>query len=87
MTTIKLDEDFDFGFTSVGEGDIKLEELSELSDLTDKYKANLEKMHKLITPLIKNLMANSDKSYIHWPNRQEKLIEFQKQLDSLLNVE
>ena len=87
MSTINLDEEFDFGFTSVGEGDIKLEELSELSNLSDKYKANLEKMHKLITPLIKNLMADSDKAYIHWPNRKEKLIQFKKQLDALLNVE
>lgn len=88
MSTINLDEEFDFGFTSVGEGDIKLEELSELSNLTDKYRDNLEKMHKLITPLIKNLMADADtKAYIHWPNRKEKLIQFKKQLDALLNVE
>ena len=88
MSTINLDEDFDFGFTSVDENDINKEVLAEVGDLVDLYKMRLEKMHKLITPLIKNLMADADtKAYIHWPNRKEKLIQFQKQLDALLNVE
>lgn len=87
MTSIKLDEDFDFGFTSVDENDINKEVLTELSDTSDLYKQRLEQMYKLITPLIKNLMADADtKAYIHWPNRKEKLIQFQKQLDALLDL-
>lgn len=87
MTSIKLDEDFDFGFTSVDESDINKEVLIELSDTSDLYKSRLEQMYKLITPLIKNLMADADtKAYIHWPNRKEKLIQFQKQLDALLDL-
>lgn len=86
MTTIKLDEDFDFGFTSVDESDINRDVLEELSGTSDLYKDRLQKMHKLITPLIKNLMADADtKAYIHWPNRKEKLIQFQQKLDDLLD--
>ena len=36
--------------------------------------------------LLKNLMADADtKAYIHWPNRKEKLIQFQQKLDDLLD--
>jgi len=85
MTTIKLDEEFDFGFTSVDENDITSGIASELTSLSDDYKDRLHKMHKLITPLIDNLAAGSDtNAYIHWPNRKEKLIEFQTKLDELL---
>lgn len=87
MSTINLDEEFDFGFTSVDESDINKEVLEEIAGTSDLYKARLHKMHKMITPLIKNLMADADtKAYIHWPNRKEKLQQFQKQLDDLLSV-
>lgn len=87
MSTINLDEEFDFGFTSVDENDINKEVLAELSDTSDLYRTRLEKMYKMITPLVKNLMADADtKAYIHWPNRKEKLQQFQKQLDDLLKV-
>jgi hypothetical protein len=86
MTTIKLDEDFDFGFTSVDGSDINRDVLEELSGTSDLYKDRLHTMHRLITPLIKNLMADADtKAYIHWPNRKEKLIQFQEKLDNLLD--
>jgi hypothetical protein len=85
MTTIKLNEEFDFGFTSVDESDINNDALNELAGLSDDYKGRLHRMHKLITPLINNLAADADtKAYIHWPNRKEKLIQFQEQLDELL---
>ena len=87
MSTINLDEEFDFGFTSVDENDINKEVLAELSDTSDLYRTRLEKMYRMITPLVKNLMADADtKAYIHWPNRKEKLQQFQKQLDDLLKV-
>lgn len=85
MTTIKLDEEFDFGFTSVDESDINNDALNELTSLSEDYKERLHKMHKLITPLINNLVANSEtNAYIHWPNRKEKLLQFQTKLDELL---
>jgi hypothetical protein len=39
----------------------------------------IEKMDNFIRPLLENLMKDSDKEYIYWPNRttilQEKILE------------
>lgn len=35
----------------------------------EKYKAKLKEVEGLILPLLLNLKKNSDKAYIHWPNR------------------
>lgn len=65
---IKLNEDFDFGFTTVRE-----------ENLPSSNKA--EKMYSMIMPLLKNLLQNAEESeYIHWPNRKEKIEEFIKKL-------
>jgi hypothetical protein len=37
--------------------------------LEEKYKAKLKEVETLILPLLLNLKKNSDKAYIHWPNR------------------
>lgn len=66
------EEDFDFGFTAMSQ-----EELPVIND-------NLMKMHSMITSLIKSLMKSPEKEHIHWPNRIEKLKEFQTKIDELL---
>ena len=43
----------------------------------------MEKMEKMIIPLLKNLMKNPSKEYIYWPNRTSKL---QAQIDRILEV-
>jgi len=74
--------DDDFGFTAVTEDE--LSELSapaqeELVDVVDR----LQKMYDSIIPLLKNLNANADKEYIHWPNRKDKIAKFKAKLDSI----
>jgi len=70
---IDVDDSFDFGFCTVDK-----EEISN-----DKSKA--ERMYKMIMPLLSNLKQNPDKDYIHWPNRTEKIEEFQEKLLDVLN--
>lgn len=49
----------------------------------DQVKSRLTHVEKLIMPLLVNLLKTSDKDYIHWPNRKEKI---QSQIDKLLQL-
>jgi len=49
----------------------------------DQVKSRLTGVEKLIMPLLVNLLKTSDKDYIHWPNRKEKI---QSQIDKLLEL-
>lgn len=80
MANIDLDEDFDFGFTTVSEDIFTQAQLT-----AEESQAKAEAMYKLILPLLNNLAKDADKNaYIHWPNRKEKIEAFKKKLESLL---
>jgi len=80
MANIDLDEDFDFGFTTVSEDIFTQAQLT-----AEESQAKAEAMYKLILPLLNNLAKDADKNaYIHWPNRKEKIEAFKKKLQSLL---
>ena len=69
--------DFDFGFTAVDE---EVEATSgEVQTLRDKLLA----LRRAIEPLLKNLEANPEKAYIHWPDRTSKVKAFRTKLDSI----
>lgn len=85
-------QDFDFGFTfdepekekdaKVDEGLLKLiEQHKEL--VTKEVNQKLKDVEALIIPLLKNLQANGEKEYIHWPNRVEII---QKQIDKITAI-
>ena len=82
--SIDIDQ-FDFGFTAVDESELeavqktssKLESTSsKASELEDK----LNKLYNAIQPLLTNLKKNPEKEYILWPNRVEKVEEFETRL-------
>ena len=54
---------------------------SKRVQLEDNVKSRLIELEKLIMPLLVNLMKNTDKEYIYWPNRKEKI---QEQIDKIL---
>jgi hypothetical protein len=76
------DLDFDFGFTAVTE-----DELDVVKDVTKKAESlganalntqdRLDKLYNAITPLLNNLKKNPEKEYILWPNRLEKVEQFE----------
>jgi hypothetical protein len=72
-TPLELKED-DFGFTLVEEEDL-------MKVPTDD---RAERIYKLILPLIKNLSAGKDEDVIKWPNRKQKLADFQKKIEKIL---
>lgn len=92
------DYKFDFGFSAVDEDELKAltgteQELEEVSRLLNEqagnaelYKNTVVAIEQMITPLLKNLMLNPEKNYIYWPNRVEKLKEFQIQLNKLFTT-
>jgi hypothetical protein len=82
------DFDFDFGFTIVDENEIEAvqqaqevanEQGSTVSELQDK----VDKMYNAILPLLNNLKLNPEREYILWPNRIEKVEQFEDYLQKI----
>jgi len=74
---------FDFGFTAVNEDE--LDSVRELKssvktsgDAAHETEEKLNALYNAILPLLSNLKANPEKDYIYWPNRTEKVEEFEE---------
>lgn len=94
---VSLDDAFeDFGFSAVSETELRQAEqqlkeevkqtkkkLQQKEESDQSYRAKMERMYKMIIPLLNNLKKNPDKEYILWPNRVEKIDEFVAKLDAL----
>jgi hypothetical protein len=69
------DESFDFGFTTVSEIDFKTRENQVAKQVEQQVTASseekMQKLEKLILPLLYNLKKNSEQEYIRWPNRED----------------
>ena len=82
------DDFFDFGFTAVDE-----EELEAVQKINKKAEASkteassaqtkLDKLYNAITPLLNNLKKNPEKEYIIWPNRLEKVEQFEDHIQKI----
>ena len=82
------DDFFDFGFTAVDE-----EELEAVQKINKKAEASkteassaqtkLDKLYNAITPLLNNLKKNPEKEYILWPDRLNKVEQFEDYLTSI----
>ena len=80
---------FDFGFTAMNE-----DELDAVQSVTAQVEATATEVEKLqsklttlrnaIEPLLKNLEANPEKAYIHWPDRTAKVKAFRAHLDKIV---
>ena len=80
---------FDFGFTAVDENELEaVQKLStEASTVAASAEQNEEKLNKLynaILPLLSNLKANPEKEYIYWPNRVEKVEQFEDLISGII---
>lgn len=93
---MSLDDAFDdFGFSAVSEDELKVIEKQLQQQVTEKskaleeveatYKGKLEQLYRTVIPLLKNLAKDSDKEYIYWPNRTEKMQEFIRRVDAIVN--
>ena len=83
-----MDKLFDFGFTAVDETELnsyhraeaKVEETEAVAEATQK---KIDNLYNAIQPLLTNLKVNPEKEYILWPNRLEKVEEFEKFLHDI----
>jgi len=77
---------FDFGFTAVDE--TELNSYQQATQATQSATATQEKVDDLynaIQPLLNNLKANPEKEYILWPERQQKIEQFESYLQGIYN--
>ena len=81
--------DFDFGFTAVDESELEaVQQATTTAQTTSSQAAELEdklnKLYNAILPLLTNLKKNPEKEYILWPNRTEKIEEFEDHISSII---
>lgn len=83
-----MSRDFDFGFSLVDENELdvvqKISKVAEQSSSNfDHVQEKVDKLYSAITPLLNNLKKNPEKEYILWPNRVEKVEQFEEMLSEI----
>lgn len=81
---MELDTLNDFGFTAIDETELSTYKsaISQIEDI-EKLKEKLNKLYSAIQPLLNNLKANPSKEYILWPDRLEKVEQFEDYLKKI----
>lgn len=79
------DDFFDFGFTAVDETELKAvqeatQKVETVSSTATVTQSKLDKLYNAIVPLLNNLKKNPEKEYILWPNRIDKVEQFEDYL-------
>ena len=79
---------FDFGFTAVNEEELEVvqkaqQQVTEESTAAKTIQERLDGLYNAITPLLNNLKKNPEKDYILWPNRLEKVEQFETMLQRI----
>ena len=82
------DLDFDFGFTAVTEDELDVvkktqEDISGKEYLLTSKQDTLDRLYNAIVPLLSNLKKNPEKEYILWPNRLQKVEEFEDHINKI----
>lgn len=80
---------FDFGFTAMTEDELDAvqtvtAQVEATTGELEKLQEKITKLRNAIEPLLKNLEANPEKAYIHWPDRTTKVKAFRKHLDDII---
>jgi len=79
-----MKELFDFGFTAVDESELDaVQQLESASDAVDETQTRLDDLYNAIQPLLTNLKMNPEKEYILWPNRLDKIEQFETHIQKI----
>ena len=81
--------DFDFGFTAVDENELEAvqsvkSQASSASETAQELENKLNELYNSILPLLSNLKKNPEKEYILWPNRVEKIEQFEDLITEII---
>lgn len=75
---------FDFGFTAVDETELEsFQQLESVVSEADDVQSRLDNLYNAIQPLLTNLKKNPEKEYILWPNRLDKIEEFESYIQNI----
>ena len=82
------DLDFDFGFTAVTEDELDVvkktkDTVNDKQHLLTSKQDTLDNLYNAIMPLLSNLKKNPEKEYILWPNRLQKVEEFEDHINKI----
>jgi hypothetical protein len=78
------EEVFDFGFTTVTEEELEVVQKAQKSEETAQIvQEKIDRLYNAIQPLLNNLKVNPSKEYIYWPNRMEKVEQFETYLQNI----
>ena len=80
---------FDFGFTAVDEDELQAVQktqalANDAEQMASTTQEKLNSLYNAILPLLSNLKANPEKDYIYWPNRTEKVEQFEDKLRKIM---
>ena len=81
--------DFDFGFTAVDESELEVVQQAQLvvdetSNTASALETKINDLYNAVIPLLSNLKKNPEKDYIFWPNRTEKIEQFEDHLMKIM---
>jgi hypothetical protein len=84
------DDFFDFGFTAVDEDELAAVQetvalANDAEQLAFTTQERLDKLYNAVMPLLTNLKKNPEKEFILWPNRTEKIEQFEAKLLDIYN--
>jgi hypothetical protein len=83
------EEDFGFSLSFVDEDELRSleKELAQkntsLAQEATTYQDKYETLYKMIMILLKNLLKEPTKNYIHWPDRIKDVEEFIKKINTI----
>ena len=83
---------FDFGFTAVDEDELQTVQAatSQVSAVQEEAKSvqdRLDNLYNAIVPLLNNLKKNPEKEYILWPDRLNKVEQFEDYIQKIYTGE
>ena len=79
-----MNKEYDFGFSLVSEEELKAHE-EHLIKRAENESQKLNMIKDMIMPLLLNLSKDPNKEYIYWPNRKDKIDQFIKKLNSIVD--
>lgn len=82
------DELFDFGFTLVDEQELDAvqqatQQVESVSSSAQSTQERLDQLYNAVQPLLNNLKQNPEKEYILWPNRLDKIEQFEDYIQKI----